>query len=292
LHPQSNDSSTVIIFAVGRARRYSPNSVGKDAAILESVSCTLEREGYGIRIVSEDTSWTNGEAFAYISMGRSGKTLERLAREEGLGRVVINSTESVSLCCNRRRLNHVLSKGGIPVPPSDGNHGYWLKRGDGVAETSCDVRFASDKAEMLVVKCKMQEAGIKDIVVQAHVEGDLVKFYGVRGTSFFRTFYPGDDGQTKFGDEQRNGIPKYYRFSVEALHGMAEQAARLVGIDVYGGDCIISRKGTFTLIDFNDWPSFSRCKEEAAEAIAKMVVERIQLRYGREQLKIKRNALH
>ena len=53
----------------------------------------------------------------------------------------------------------------------------------------------------------------------------------------------------------------------------AERLAEAVGIDVYGGDCIVGSDGTFCMIDFNDWPSFSRCREEAAEAIASLVEE-------------------
>lgn len=37
-------------------------------------------------------------------------------------------------------------------------------------------------------------------IVQAHVPGDLVKFYAVKG-GFFKYFYPSDDGESKFGDE-------------------------------------------------------------------------------------------
>ena len=47
-----------------------------------------------------------------------------------------------------------------------------------------------------------------------------------------------------------------------------ERLAQLVGIEVYGGDAIIDSEGRFYIIDFNDWPSFSRCRDEAAEAIA------------------------
>ena len=44
--------------------------------------------------------------------------------------------------------------------------------------------------------------------------------------------------------------------------------AEAVGLKVYGGDCIVDETGHFYMIDFNDWPSFSRCREEAATAIA------------------------
>ena len=36
-------------------------------------------------------------------------------------------------------------------------------------------------------------------------------------------------------------------------------------------EAIVRADGSFCVIDFNDWPSFSRCREEAAEAIASLI---------------------
>lgn len=266
-----------MIIAVKRAKRYSPNSEEKDATILECVTKKLAHRGLDVVTLDEDTMGTaNGLTTGYITMGRSEATLALLTDEERKGAVVVNTPEGVALCCNRRQLNDTLRRGGVPVPPEEGRNGYWLKRGDGVAETHDDVRFAANKAEAETLKEKMARSGIGDIVVQAHMVGDLVKFYGVRGTTFFRTYYTGDGHASKFGDEQRNGAPHYYKYDQEELHRTAERAAKLAGIDVYGGDCVVGSDGRFTIIDFNDWPSFSRCVDEAAEAIAQRVIGRLK----------------
>ena len=110
------------------------------------------------------------------------------------------------------------------------------------------------------------------MVVSAHVPGDLVKFYGV-GTAFFQFFYPSDDGISKFGDEKRNGVAHHYAFEAERLHQEVVRLSQLVGVEVFGGDAIIDEHGRFYIIDFNDWPSFSRCREEAAMAIAQCVAK-------------------
>ena len=55
----------------------------------------------------------------------------------------------------------------------------------------------------------------------------------------------------------------------------AERASRVAGVDVYGVDCIVRADGSVCLIDFNDWPSFSRCRDEAAQAIAKLTADRL-----------------
>ena len=41
------------------------------------------------------------------------------------------------------------------------------------------------------------------MVIEAHVQGDIVKFYGVEGVGFFRYYYSGADAETKFGHEAK-----------------------------------------------------------------------------------------
>lgn len=262
------------IVAIRRAGRYSPNSIEKDAAILDDVSRMLASRGLTVVAESEDGCSESPRAYhnIYISMGRNPKTLEFLKEQERHGAVVVNSSESVGLCCQRAKLNDALRQHGIPIPNDGmGEKGCWLKRGDGVAETEGDIRFVSCVSEMEETVELMKANGATCIVAQEHVEGDLVKFYGVRGENFFKTYYPGDDGLTKFGDERRNGKPQHYAYDAGSLRHTAEKAATATGLDVYGGDCIIRPDGSFCIIDLNDWPSFSRCRAEAAEAIARLV---------------------
>ena len=157
------------------------------------------------------------------------------------------------------------------MPPEEGPDGYWLKRGDAAAQGREDVVYAKDREQLAERIHEMEQRGIKDYTVSAHVVGDLVKFYGVRGTDFFRYYYPTDDGQTKFDDERRNGQAHHYAFDADDLHRNMMRLAEAVGIEVYGGDCIVREDGSYCVIDFNDWPSFSRCREEAADAIMEIV---------------------
>ena len=66
-------------------------------------------------------------------------------------------------------------------------------------------------------------------------------------------------------------MPVGYDFDIESLKKWSDEAAKVLGITVYGGDCVISADGSFKFIDFNDWPSFSRCREEAGKAIAESI---------------------
>ena len=57
-------------------------------------------------------------------------------------------------------------------------------------------------------------------------------------------------------------LPLHYvvRTTPSSMHSFAALAPHLDG-------------GSFVLIDFNDWPSFTRCRSEAAEAIRQLVLK-------------------
>ena len=53
--------------------------------------------------------------------------------------------------------------------------------------------------------------------------------------------------------------------------GAATAAAGVLGLGAWGGDAILSGD-RFAIIDFNDWPSFSRVRAPAARAIARRAI--------------------
>ena len=59
-------------------------------------------------------------------------------------------------------------------------------------------------------------------------------------------------------------------FSVEEMKVVIDRLAKEIGVIVYGGDAIVRSDGSFVIIDFNDWPTFSPCREEAGKAIGKL----------------------
>ena len=63
-------------------------------------------------------------------------------------------------------------------------------------------------------------------------------------------------------------------FSVEELKIQSDKAAEALNVPIYGGDCVVSADGTLRIIDFNDWPSFARCREEAGGKIAECIYNR------------------
>lgn len=263
---------------IQRAACYSPNSEEKDLAILQEVGCLFD----DVKIIGEDELVENfstynqlisaesiGAVNAYyqiISMARSPKALDCLEQLEQRGIRVLNPSVGVR-ACQRSNVEKVMRENHLPLPPDKGDDGYWVKRADAAAQSKEDVCFCHDWAEVEKIKSTFVQRGITDIVTQAHVKGDVVKFYGVEGTNFFRYYYSGVDTETKFGDEERNGKPQNYPFSSSDLQADAEKLACLLQTPIYGGDAIIQEGGNYVIIDFNDFPSFSKCRKEAAKAI-------------------------
>ena len=219
----------------------------------------LDGLGDSIKMIDEKMLSSEENADVYISMARHSTTLELLKEKEKEGALIINSAYSVERC-ERSWLNEAMRIEGLPIPDSEGKEGYWLKRGDMSAQSKADIVYCKDRAALANQ--------------QAHIPGDLVKFYGVSG-GFFRYYYPNDDGISKFGDEKLNGEAHHYDFDVDALQAIAERVSMLTGVEVYGGDAIVTASGTFYIIDFNDWPSFSRCRNEASEAIIHYIKNKI-----------------
>lgn len=270
------DSKRPNILAIRRKACFSPNSVEKDRLILQLVCDELKKIGHlksDIKMVDEVALTQPIETVdCCVSMARSDKALAVLAAMQSNGCMIVNSPQGV-MSCQRSKLNRLMLENNIPMPNQEGEHGYWLKRGDTAAQTERDVVYCPDKTALEKTKDEFRARGIDDLVVSAHIIGDLVKFYGV-GERFFQYFYPSDDGISKFGVEQVNGKAHHYDFNVERLRSCVVKLAKLTGVDVYGGDVIIDKNGNYSIIDFNDWPSFSRCRIAAAKAIALEVVSK------------------
>ena len=264
------------IIVVTRKECYSPRSVQRDAAIAQAVASALVRFGVKVEMVEERRveKWYAddiGDIDMWLSMGRMPETTAFLKMREDCGDLVVNSGYGVE-ACTRHNLNKVMRDNHLPLPPDKGDDGFWVKRGDAAAQDVDDVVWCADEQAVETVRASLASRGVTSIVVSAHLVGDLVKFYGVEGTGFFHTCYPTEGGFSKFGNESRNGAPHHYPFDSRGLQEDVERLSRLVRTPVYGGDCIVTPEGRYAIIDFNDWPSFEPCRDDAANAIASLAI--------------------
>ena len=264
------------VLTITRAPKFSPNSVEKDLAIMQAVTARLLRLGHSVTMMPEEEvvglTTHYGADTCIITMGRLPQTVEWLRGQDAR---TINTADAVETASSRTVLTQMMQRNHLPMPPLHGDKGYWLKRDDARTQQPGDVKFCRTAADLKSGIDEFARRGIGDFVVSAHVEGDLLKFYGVRNTGFFRYYYPTDDGLSKFGNERHNGSARHYPFSLYAMRRDIGHLAALIGIDVYGGDCIVRPDGSYCIIDFNDWPSFSRCREQAAEAIVKLITDEL-----------------
>lgn len=257
------------ILLIYREERFSPSSVDKDKAILDAVSEALVADGHDV-VSCKPEKLTAEQLYdrdVVLSMARGEDILSQL---DAVKATVINSPKGIRLCSRRYDLDKLMRENGISIPPTDGPDGVWIKRGDASAEIKDDVVLCLSAEQEREATERMAARGIDCWIRQAHVKGDLVKFYGIEG-AFFQHSYPTDSGHSKFGLEEANGKARHYGFSEDALRNEADRIAALTGVKIYGGDAIVKADGSFCIIDFNDWPTFSSCRQDAAMAIAGII---------------------
>lgn len=270
------------VLLVHRAHRFSPNCVERDAAVLSAIQVAFEAKGFEVQHIDEADVTAEFLLTApplIVSMARSKEVLQELARwEQQEGNAMWNSAKSVLANTRAEQMKRFLASE-IPLPPTEItttpqsttlNFPLWVKSGGGDAETEADVQYFPDKEALLNATFSDDQTH----VLSEHAEGDLLKFYGIAETNFFFAYYPtsSTSGFSKFGLEAHNGVAKEYDYDAEALHRMAERATKICGFTLYGGDCIVRPDGSFVLIDFNDFPSFAPCAQDAAQALVDSIV--------------------
>lgn len=281
------------IAGIMRAGAYSPNHIGNDAAIFNATADELRKRGCQVNIYSEEKFLNEGvKENIIVNMCREMKSIHKLQELEDRGALVINSGYGIENC-TRERMTRILLGTGIPYPKSlivgtdenvlqdliDGGFDRcWIKRGDFHAMHKEDVSYVRHPEEAQEVLQEYFLRGIKRAVINIHLEGDLVKFYGVQGTDYFFWFYPYDAGHSKYGLEAINGKSRGIKFDEAELRRVCEEASEALDVKIYGGDCIIDPDGSMRIIDFNDWPSFAPCRKEAAPHIAKCIFNAIKNR--------------
>lgn len=280
----------VKVAGIRRGNQYSPNHIGNDAAIFSLTAAHLQKKGCLIdEYIESDLLVKDISARIIFNMVRSKQSIGILQRMEDEGRVVINSAYGIENC-TREKMTRLLLSHHIAHPKSlmlstnedpteaiesAGFYNCWIKRGDFHAIHREDVTYVRHPEEAKGILKEYAIRGIPTAVINEHLVGDLVKFYGVAGTDFFYWFYPSHMQHSKFGLEQINGTAKGIPFDEVTLQKLCDEAAQVLNVRIYGGDCIVSEEGVVRLIDFNDWPSFAPCREDASPYIAACIYAQI-----------------
>jgi hypothetical protein len=248
---------------IAREEVFSPGKVDADRLILEAVADVLRGRGHVVRTVDTDRPLPEpGPATVVFTMSQGARVLDVLRTWERRGIRVVNPVDGI-LATHRCRMTERLAVAGVPTPETlvvrtDAgwpewleDDGGWLKRGDVHATEPGDVLRVRGQAEASRALTELRARGIGAAVLQRHVPGTVLKFYGVV------------DDFVSWAPHAGEGVV------ARGLPGLAQAAARALGLEVYGGDCVVDARGALWLIDVNDWPSFAPCRAAGAEAIAR-----------------------
>jgi NDP-sugar pyrophosphorylase family protein len=282
-----NEAPPLKIAGVRRGSQYSPNHIGNDAAIFDLTVEYLKKMNCEVVEYSEpqfQESIIKEEVI--FNMARDSQTIRKLQELEAEGKKVINSAFGIENC-TRAKMTRLLIANGIPHPKSlivstqeplpasaeELKNQCWIKRGDSHAIHYEDVTYSRNSKVTENILQEYALRGISIAVLNEHLAGDLVKFYGIENTGFFHWFYPNDLNHSKFGLEVINGKASGIPFDFAYLKSICSKAAQVLNIPIYGGDCVIDKSGDIRIIDFNDWPSFAPCRTAAAPYIAQCIYE-------------------
>ena len=267
------------VLGIFRAACYSPGMVERDEAILRIVARHLEGEGYEVSLIhEEELASTTPLPDIVIHMARSARALDILQAWQEAGCRVINTVESVQ-AVERASLARLCATRGIPtpktwiVPTATPWHDEvalpcWIKRAGACAQEPDDVCRVTSRVEYEEAIARLRARGIHEAVVMQHLEGPCIKFYAVKGTHFFHCLSAYNKWEdTTLPTSTTEDTSNYAQAITRSLIPYIEAAETPV---IYGGDVIIADNIAY-LIDLNDWPSFSSCRETAAEAIALLV---------------------
>ena len=275
------------LLGIFRETLHSPDRVGDDARILQGAASVLRSQGMEVelatpeRLGSLSTPWEGPRPELVFLMCEQERMLAPLGDWEQEGTICINAIEGIRNTY-RRRMLRLWAESGIPFPKSEivrpgatpGANRWrneaerwplWVKRGDVHNAHQGDVSAVRSHAELGSVLEAFASRKVTHAILQHNVEGDLVKFYGIgrADEAWFQWFY--------HRDQEIRG----HSFSGQELRRACFKAAAALGLEIFGGDAVVTASGAVFLIDLNAWPSFALFREEASEMIARHILSRL-----------------
>ena len=267
-------------WGIFRESAHSPGRETDDTEILRLTGKHLEARGFRVVIQSpEDIAGLPAERPRGVFMMCEQLAILAHLRELAARGVPHVNTPQAVLNTYRDRMIALLDEAAVSFVPSRlvttagveevGALPLWVKRADVHNTQDGDVTFAATPDAVCAALAGLAARGMRQAVLQPHVAGDLVKFYGIGGNAradgtpaWFRWFY--HKNQTLAG----------HPLDPVALGRAVRRAAAAMGLEVYGGDAIVTATGAIALIDVNAWPSFALYRDEASAAIAEHLARR------------------
>ena len=189
-----------MIYLLSRSAVFSPNAVHRDEAIFRAIQRQFIKHGEEVACYSEDELTADPtlllEADSYgspiiVSMGRDVRTLRILERLETMGFRVYNSPSSL-LENSRLQIDAVMDEVGLGMKTlseaadaettaQEIGFPLWIKTARTSTQTADDVQYIASKESLERAIDTFLQRGCTEWMCCEHVEGDLIKFYGVDG---------------------------------------------------------------------------------------------------------------
>ena len=268
-------------WGIFREQAHSPGRETDDAEILRLCAKHLEAAGFQVvlKAAEEMAHMSEPRPHSVFLMCEAIPVLQQLEAWQADGVREVNDPNAV-LNTYRDRMIGRFAAAKVPFiesrivstaerHPEDAAP-VWVKRADVHNTQEGDVVFAATEDAVHSALGKLAERGIARAVLQPHVDGDLIKFYGIGPGGpdgqppWFRWFY--HKGQRRAD----------YPFDPRGLARLVCHAATVLGLEIYGGDVIITERSDIVLLDLNAWPSFALYRDEAAVAIARYLTVRFR----------------
>ena len=251
-------------WGIFRELEHSPGRETDDALILRAVAARLGEEGLSVSLKTAGEVASGDAApppFLFVMCQRPD-ILQTLEGFEERGSFVVNRPAAIRNT-NRDRTAELFARDEIPFPRSvlvstSERHpigpsgttditGCWIKRGDAHKTTTTDVVRARDHSDGIAALQNLARRGISGALLQEHVAGDLIKFYGL-GSAFDAG--PGEAGWFEWFYHREQVLARH-SFDADRLAADARRAAGALGLEVWGGDAVVGSDGNPILIDLN-----------------------------------------
>lgn len=267
-------NNTLEIAGITRKTEFSPNHELNDLLMIQKTAEELNTLGAKVKIYREEDiakeKIKENFIFSMVQSPTGSNLLLEIAQNK---KFVINTPESVRNCY-RYNMNRILPENNIPFPKSiivdtditdfsfldEFESRIWVKRGDAHAAQKEDVEYLDDKRKINYVLKEFRSRGLKNCTVQNHIEGDTIKFYSVVGTDLFYHY--------------TTDIKFYSTFDEDKLKKFANDSAKALGLEIFGGDAIVTKDSEIYIVDINDWPSFAPIRDRASKIISKLIFEK------------------
>lgn len=244
---------------INREPEFSPgDNIERDAAILKNVQ-----------------QYVKADVNVVVHMCRSSRKLMELEGLERQGVRIINSPSAVYRVSKSREYTmQLLQAAGVPIPSfwafdPELDEMFqcepelqellpgWVKCTRANGHSYDDVRRVETPLQADSAVIELSAMNVPDIIVQKHIDGELIKCYAVVDLR--------QTAQCSNADSYTcvSCWPSDYR-------ELALRISRATRLEVFGFDVILSDAGP-VVVDVNDFPSFSIVRNDAALAIANLI---------------------